>query len=252
MSLGMTIAIERSEVADLVYGVLAHLDLGDDAASLFDARLVASGWVPELRDAYLGAPDRVAMHGWGLWYRQVAELEAALAVTRVSAAERRLVAGAQTAFSALRASNHARFVADAQAHAQRRTQFERDAVPCLSRLREALYERIGSPPALRVIDCPALAGNGRATEVAGERVVAVSLADPLALVQVLHEEIHPVTDGLVGEIDEPSTQAGSPGFSAHMAMEYAAIDVGEDLVAVHAPELAEAYGQWRARLRLPV
>jgi hypothetical protein len=112
----------------------------------------------------------------------------------------------------------------------------------------------GPPPPLRILDCPALGRAGRATSHAGERIVAVSLATahPHPLLQVLHEDIHPITDPLFAaeHIRGRDTRSGTAGHAMHHQLELAAIEVGEALVAARAPELHEAYRAWRARLRM--
>lgn len=124
----------------------------------------------------------------------------------------------------------------------------------LQLLRSALWERQGTPPALTVVDCPALGRAGRAVASGQGRVVAVSLAEPAehVLCQVLHEETHAVTDGLVRESWTPSgaardTAVDSPGYARHQALETAAIEVGDALIAARAPAWSDAYQRWRAR-----
>lgn len=252
------IRVARSEAAGIVYEVLAHVDLGPDAASLFDPRRPARAWAGRLRDAYDRAAGRLFVHAIGL----KAESTDALVHTLREGAPglgdregRELGAAIADAIEDLRAEFRARFLADAEAFERRRDAFLRDAAPVLARLRAALVETTGAPPSsLTVLDCPALGGNGRATAVAGERVVAVSLGTPHPhpLLQVLHEEIHPITDPVFAteQARARDTREGTPGHAMHRALELAAIEVGDALVAARAPELADAYRAWRARLRM--
>jgi hypothetical protein len=252
------IRVERSEAAAIVYEVLAHVDLGPDAASLFDPRRPARAWARPLRDAYDRAPGRLFVHAIGLKTASTEALVHALREGTPGLADhdgRALGAAIADAIEDLRAEFRARFLADAEGFERRRDAFLREAAPVLARLRAALVETTGAPPPpLRVLDCPALGGNGRATAIAGERVVAVSLAmpHPHPLLQVLHEEIHPITDPVFAT-EQPrarDTRAGTPGHAMHRALELAAIEVGDALVSARAPELAEAYRAWRARLRI--
>ena len=54
----------------LVFHVLAHLDLGRDAASIFDETLPERAWVAGLREAYAAAPGRLQVHALGLRHRE--------------------------------------------------------------------------------------------------------------------------------------------------------------------------------------
>jgi hypothetical protein len=121
----------------------------------------------------------------------------------------------------------------------------------LATLRTALYERVGEPPPLLILDCPALRLAGRAATRDGTRVIAVSLAqDPgHVLCQTIHEEIHAVTDPVVrsGRSGLQDTRADSPGFALHRDLEHAAIEVGDALIAARTPQWSAAYARWRAR-----
>jgi hypothetical protein len=89
--------------------------------------------------------------------------------------------------------------------------------------------------------------------VDGEHRVAVSLAEPdeHVLMQVLHEEVHPVSDPHV-ELPAGSgprdTRAGADGFAVHAALEDLAVRTTEALLQVHAPELVPAFVRWRTRV----
>lgn len=240
----MSIAFVRWEGAARLYAVLARLDLGADAASLFDARLPGGAWVQPLLAAYRAAPGRLMLHGVALL--RSTDLRACLRDEPPpgldDAAGRRLCAASLDALDAT--------AADPLNYAE----VPSEIVEPLQALRLALWERVGPPPALRVVDCPALGRAGRAVAAEQGRVVAVSLAEPAEHVfcQVLHEETHAVTDPLVRDSWTPSgpsrdTAVGGPGYARHQALETAAIEVGDALIAARAPVWNDAYQRWRAR-----
>lgn len=239
----MTISFVRWDGPARLFGVLAHLDLGADAASLFDSRLPPQPWASALLQAYRAASGRLTLHGIGLSHPRglVDRLRANPPTALADAAGRRLCDRTADALAAL--SDQPVPYADVP-----------DAiVEPLSTLRAALWERDGVPPALTVADCPALGPCGRATETAAGRVVAVSLAQPVehVLCQVLHEETHALTDPVVRAswAAGPSrdTAVGSAGFHRHQALEVAAVEVGDALIRARTPQWVPAYQRWRAR-----
>jgi hypothetical protein len=124
----------------------------------------------------------------------------------------------------------------------------------LARLRDRLWEAQNRPaPPLVVVDAPALGAAGRATTVGDERVVAVSFAQPLAhvLMQVLHEEVHPITDPLVmaelGDVDR-DTHADGAGFGVHQALEQTAVMATEAFLNQRAPELMPDFRRWHQQV----
>ena len=238
----MTITFARWDEPARLFAVLAHLDLGADAASLFDSSLPAQPWSAALLDAYRAAPGRLALHGIGLFHPHglVERLRADPPAQLSDPAGRRLCA--QTA-DAIDASDTSVSYAPVP----------ESVIEPLTVLRAALWERHGNAPPLTVIDCPALGLCGRATQTPAGRVVAVSLAQPTehVLCQVLHEEIHPLTDPVVraswGAGPARDTAAGSAGFQRHQALEVAAVEVGDALIRARTPQWVSAYERWRAR-----
>jgi hypothetical protein len=251
---GDVIAIEitRSFAAEATYQILAGLPLAADAANLHRPSEPAGRWAGPLGLAYRAAPERLQLQSIGLRHETMAALLEALrggpAGMRDPASRRvaRVFADALARYASPRD-----FEADAEAHAQRRRAFERDAQPDLVTLRAALYEtHDASPPPLRIVDCPALGPHGRATTLYdGTQLVAVSLAtDPeAALMQVFHEQIHPVTDPLVAADRPRETAVGRPGYAVHARIERLALDVGAALVEARAPHRADAYTRWMSR-----
>jgi hypothetical protein len=228
--------------------VLAHLDLGRDAATLYDDTLPARPWTPVLHAAYVAAKGRLAIHAAPLWYGDAL-------VQRL-----RTDGPAGLRDDAGRTLAHA-FADALEAEAPAFVDgWDRDLVPLsdiativaepLSRLRNALWERIGPPPPLVVVDCPALGKRARAARCESARMVAADCAQPIAwlVCQVLHEEIHAVTDTSVlagRDALARDTRVGSPGFALHEELERAAIEVGDALVQARAPEWTDAYADWR-------
>lgn len=239
----MTISFVRWDEPARLFAVLAHLDLGADAASLFDSTLSPQPWAPALLEAYRAAPGRLTLHGIGLSHPRglVERLRGDPPASLVDTFGRRLCARTADAVDAL------------SAHPVPYAEVPASIVEPLTTLRAALWEREGSPPALTVADCPALGLCGRATETAAGRVVAVSLAQPAehVLCQVLHEETHALTDPVVRAswTAGPSrdTAVGSAGFHRHQALEVAAVEVGDALIRARTPQWVPAYERWRAR-----
>jgi hypothetical protein len=239
----MSIAFVRWDEPARLYGVLAHLDLGADAASLFDPNLEASAWTEALLEAYRAAPGRLVVQGIALAHPRglVERLRDTPPHSLRDSAGRRLCS---LLADALVASAQTR-VAYAQAPAA--------LVEPLTTLRAALWETHGEPPPLTVVDCPALGRCGRAVDTDAGRVVAVSLAEPVEhlLCQIVHEETHALTDPVVraswGEGPVRDTAVGSVGFRRHQALELAAVEVGDALIRARTPEWAPAYARWRAR-----
>ncbi len=212
------------------YRALSALDLPGDAASLFDP---ATDPDPDLAAAYAAAPGRLAVHGMGLWSRGV--LAPPPATDPADQALFTLLA----ARSRPESPPERRRVAEVAAWLPER----------LGPLRDRLWQ--GRPPPLRVLHVPALGRRGRGAVVDGEHRVAVSLDEPddHVWMQVLHEEVHPVTDPYV--LAEHSgirdTRAGTEGHALHLALEDLALRTTEALLATHAPAALPAFSRWLAR-----
>jgi hypothetical protein len=245
------IVVTRTPASQAAFSILAQMDLGADAANLHRPGAPVPPWAGPLRIAYRAAPARLQLHAVGMHHDTLEALLAALDEGPPGLrddAGRRLASAFADALR--RFTDREALARDADAHAHRRRAFEAQALPDLATLRAALWEtRTEPPPPLTILDCPALGEAGRATTHAGRHVVAVGLgAGPEhALIQVLHEQIHPVTDPLV-EADGPrDTQVGAPGFARHAQLERLALDVGAALVEARAPHRRDAYARWMAR-----
>ena len=245
----MTVEVVRALHVELVYHVLSHLDLGRDAASLHDPARPARPWVEPLRAAYEAAPARLAVQVLPLRASDLEHLRRVLA----SAAPGSLAACLLDAVEEQLGAVEARWAADRPAAVRRLGSLRPWLGARLAPLREALWARTDQPaPPLRLLDCPSLAAGdwslGRATWDGGGRVCAVSLAPPRehVLCQVLHEEVHPVTDPGEAAAGQ-DTRPGTAGHAGHRARELRAVEVGQELVDARAPELAAAYAAWRAR-----
>lgn len=252
----MSSSLELVRVASvaLAYHVLAHLDLGRDAASLFDPRLPDRPWCRRMLQAYFAAPGRLVMHALPLLHSD--DLEEVLregAPQRLRDADDRALARLfAEAMDAEREGFLSAFEASAADDASRVEAVQQGIGSELGCLRRALWERQGEAPPLRVYDCRALGLAGRGASTTQGRAVAVSLAAPVEhiLCQVLHEEVHAITDPAVrmGMGGHPrDTRAGSPGHAIHQALEQAAIEVGAALIEARAPAWSAAYGRWRDR-----
>lgn len=249
-----SIDLVRAPDVALAFHVLAHLDLGRDAASLFDPCLPDRPWRDALGRAYAGARGRLAIHALPL--QRPDELEEALRHDPPPALRdpggRALASSMADALAAERPAFMARLEARSASDRARLELIRREILPDLLRLREGLWERHAAPPPLRVFDCRALGMAGRGAGGLAGRVVAVSLTEPAGhvLCQVLHEEVHAVTDPVVVGAQGSAlrdTRSDAPGFAVHRVLEQAAVDVGEALVMARAPRWSEAYVRWRAR-----
>ena len=255
------IRIARPLHAELVYHVLAHLDLGRDAASLYDPGRPARAWAPGLLEAYRRAPGRLALHALPLLVPDLRtlteQLRAGWAPWQREAGDRALSERLSAALAAERPELERRGEAAAPHAAQRADALLPWLRQVLGRVRDGLWARLGSsPPPLTILDCPSLGAHGgthgRAAGGRGGRVVAVSLSPDReqVLCQVLHEEVHPVTDPpirerLAGVVQD--THVGGAGFELHRALERRAVEVGQELVDSLAPEVGAAYARWRRR-----
>ena len=242
------IALERREAAALVFRVLSRLDLGADAANLYDPSQPERPWAAPLLQAWRAAPRRLYAQVLALRFHEPTELIQRLrwrppAPLRGEEDQALALALAEAMEAVAAEPRQDRGVWSAAPH--------RPLVEALTELRIALYagqER--DPPPLRVLDCPALGKAGRATSYDGERLVAVSLEQPFeqVLMQVLHEEVHPVTDPLVladWEDQAPrDTRAGSAGHALHQRLEQVAIGATQALLQARAPRWLPAFEGW--------
>jgi hypothetical protein len=215
------------------YHVLSQLDLGRDAANLYRPQPLAE-WAIALLDAYRSAPDRLVLQH--------------APMTGQTSANAPLEAALDEAVQAVWSTVESAWQAD-DAHA-RHARFHEEVAPALMACRRVANG--GEPPALLIWDVPALGRHGRAAQTATHRIVATSLAEPSEHVfcQILHEEMHPVTDPLVremlGDLAGRDTQVGSAGFMVHRALEIAAVEGGRQIIESTAPQFRDAYAAWCA------
>lgn len=219
------------------FRVLSSLVLPGDAASLHDP---AAAPDPELEAAYAAAPGRLLVHAHGLGWRD-------------GAARPEGTGNADD--DALLALVVARLRPDPPPDARRLREVASWLPERLAPLRERMWQ--GRPPPLRVLHVPALGRCGRGAIVDGEHRVAVSLDQPDEHVwmQVLHEEMHPVTDPYVlaerprGEVRD--TRSGAEGHALHAALEDLAVRTTEALLRAHHPEALPAFSRWLATATAP-
>ncbi len=281
------IAVNRPLHAELLYHVLAHMDLGADAASLHDPGLPLRPWVPGLLRAYRKEPERLAIHGLPLVTQNLGEVmglldQAAEGSDRNTAPKKRKIVGPSpvadrntapkkrkivgpspnevlagrlaAALDAERARVELRLEETAEAARARTVEVLAFLQEPLGQLRQALWDgEADGPPELQIMDCDALRSDGgthgRAATHRGRQVTALALAAPReqVLCQLLHEEVHAVTDALALGSAGRDTRAGSAGFEVHRRLEQAAVDRGQELVDAVAPQLGRGYRRWRNR-----
>ena len=253
-----SITVSRPRHAELMYHVLAHLDLGADAASLHRPDLPRRPWVRGLHRAYVRAPGRLAVHALPLCTDDLEAMIGALEGRGVSAladeAGQTLADRLAAALDAERERVTLRLEQTAPRAEARTAEVLQFLDGPLPPLRQALWSHSGLAPRLCILDCDSLqrAGgtHGRAMTHQGDQVVAVSLAAPRAqvLCQLLHEEVHSITDPqvLAGEpMAGRDTRAGSEGFDLHRRLERRAVELGRQLVDAVAPELRGDYKTWQ-------
>ncbi len=247
------VRLEARAAPALLFHVLGWLDLGADAASLHVPSRPVRSWVGPLREAWENAPRRLHLQVLGLRFTEPGSFIRALrqgppAPLRGDA-DRALALALAAALEAEAPDFEVRWMA-------REVQpLDPRLGPALTELRGLLYANLDvDPPPLRVLDCRGLGRAGRATRYDGERLVGVSLEQPFehVLMQVLHEEVHPVTDPLVmAEWDETAprdTRQGSPGHALHQRLEAVAIGATQALLAERAPQWLPAFEAWLAGL----
>ncbi len=256
------ITYERPFHADLYYFVLSRIDLGHDAANLYTPpgplqRLLGRepDWAGPLLDAYRAADGRLTAHALPLIVQDLDELYGWLRrPSGVLGDEpgRALCGGLAEAMRSCQENRRRRFEAERAEAEERRARFREACEPTLDALHDALWAE-SDRPALRVLDCAPLGDRdftrGRAVSLADEQRVAVRIGHDLAQagLQVFHETIHAVTDGEVEASTTRQTRAGTSGYDVHLALERAAVERGQELIADVAPGWLEAYRRWRAR-----
>ena len=252
------IRLERRLAPALAYHLLSQLDLGADAASLYCYQdKPAADWAHALRDAYLSAPGRLTVHAHPLAYDRpeawLDALERSPPEALRDPAGRALVSALVLAARAELPAWSEGFTSESPGMIRARERL----LPALSRLRERMWQQQGGPPPLLLLDCPALGRHGRATLVGGTRVIAVSLDEPdgHVICQVLHEDMHAITDPIVRAEQAAAfagstrdTRQGSPGFALHQALESVAVGATAAFLQARAPELMHDFEIWQARV----
>ncbi len=244
------ICLEFRPHVELHYRILSQIDLGDNAANLFRGETQPPRWAEELQRLYRRAPGRLMLQVVAL----IAEdLDVLLQL---------LEPGQFDAFDDADSRRLARRFSEILQREEERWLPEAVSSPLpgwldvLAQCRRHLWSQLDADcPPLRIIDVPSLADgewtHGRATTVGGERVVAVSLdVGEAAFVQLLHEEIHPVTDPVVRQQFGDrvrGTAPGDEGYEIHREIEGVAVEVGRALVEERAPQFRELYRRWERR-----
>jgi hypothetical protein len=250
--------IEAWPGPSLVFGLLAAVDLGRDAANTFARSVGTAAWSADIARRWAEAPGRISLIGVLLRHREVDALHHALGSPPASLSD---PAGRALchALATLIHSQRADFARGWELTAPRRAERLHAAaaiLPTLQRWRRHLYAAQGAPPPLLLLDVPALGRHGRATTLDGRRVVALDLGQPAehVLLQAFHEEVHPVTDPVVlAELPAGSrdTRPGQPGWEVHQELERVAVASMHALLTVHDSTWLPALERWRTALPGP-
>lgn len=250
---GNTVRLVCNRFARLHYRVLRHLDLGADRANLFDPELPERAWEGRLVDAYRSSPHRDLVQVLPLWLVGRGEGDAPLSdildLLLEATGDDALVGALADAY---RDETDRGILSNSDETRDRQPEETLETIrEPLGRLRGELWSEVDRcVPDLRILDVPALETRrgwtrGRGHSAGGERIVAVSLrVSPVrALLQVFHEEVHPVTDPVVRETDSSERDSRSRA-------EALALETGRALVASVVPELVDDYDAWQRRFDL--
>lgn len=246
----MTIRFERQLTASLSYGVLAKIDLGRDAANLYRGEVDSAPWVARLTQAHHQAgPERLELQFLGLAFQ---ELDALIAHVQSRASKCELWAAFSAALEAERASTLAAFDATGAGALSRTLLAQAELSSPLESLRQALWAPRVAPP-LTVFHVPELGRHGRGYPRRAQHLVAVSLDENLesTLFQIFHEEVHPISDPEIGDLQTRDTRARSAGGDVHRRLEVHALRRGAAVVEATAPWLSAAYHRWAERSWAP-
>jgi len=235
---GNQVHFVRRPAATLAYHVLGHLDLGVDAANLYDAGKGEKPWVAPLKAALEAAPERLFIQVVGLLHQRVDALIGALRDGNILGDPALSAAFAD----ALEAERH---IVDA-ADPERLEAVKASLKGPLDALRGALWESTGKvAPPLWVVDCP-VGNSGRATETSRGRIVGVNFDNDLGhiLCQVLHEEMHPISDPHVLAEGVRDTRAGTEGYALHQRLETVAVSATDAFLRARAPRWVPDFERW--------
>ena len=245
------VTLERRAAPALLFRVLSGIDLGVDAANLHDPSSSLRPWAEPLLEAWRRSPRRLYAQVLALRFHDPTELIRRLRTQPPAPLRGEADAALALALADAMESEAPRFLEAWAARPVADPARDAELSAALTQLRGALYAgQDRDPPPLRVLDCPALGRAGRATQYDGQRLVAASLEQPLehVVMQLLHEEVHPVTDPIVmaewsDEIPR-DTQAGSPGHALHQQLEHVAVGATQALLQARAPRWIPAFEAW--------
>lgn len=234
----------------LLFQALASVDLHDDVAGLGRPDAPIPAWAVRLRQLWFAAPGRLALQALALLHADTSELIRALRAPIGVLADppgRALCAHVADVLEALGAPEPVPEGPTGSARASIEALGE-----ALQQLRTQMWSPRGlHPPPLLILDVPALGERGRATRQDGVHRVATSLGEPFehVLMQILHEEMHPITDPIVREQASGTrdTRPGSPGFALHQQLEATAVAATEAFLSARAPEQLPAFRAWVGR-----
>ena len=217
------IQLGLSRCASAYYGILRRLDLGANAASLYDGD--AAPWSARLEALYPSGPRSDFLQTLPL---MTPNADALLRALRGRGAFESALAGVFETYL----DDYPERTRDQE---RRLDAAARSITGPLETARRALWQRAGrTPPAMLVLDVRTLGRHGRGASVADRQVVAASfaLADEDLFCLVLHEDTHAVSDpDVVRDLPlERSTAKRDAGYPIHRAVESAALRLADEVV----------------------
>jgi len=250
------IAVRIDDEADAFYHVLAHVDLGRDAANLLRPDLAARSALPGPFAAEFRARIRAlqADHEQAPWPAalQAVPLSPEARATAVRAMGRaRVEAVEEAALVGWRAHLAPARVGRMDALRLRAAACRDDVAEVLEMAAPRLFP--ATPPPILLVPCESLQDAARAVSVGRTFVVACEAGEASprvrTVLQVLHEVCHAATDPLLPRrtaADPYSTRPGDPGHDAHTARERAALAAG--WLALEGSPWRPRYAAWCARI----
>lgn len=245
MTMGARFGLSFSATA--YYDVLARLDIGPNAASIFDGR--TAPWSERLAALHPNGDRSDHVQVLPLITPGIEEL---IAILRQAGDFEHELAAVVEATAPIAAAGWTEL---RPVYEQRLDEAVAAIAEPLAAARTALWTRAKKrPPPLLVLDARPLGRHARGASFEGRQIVAASFdqSDEDLFCRLLHEETHAVSDPAVFREHAGrtrSTNRGDDGYAVHRAVEAAALSLADDVVNEAVPELARHHHAWVQRAR---